>query len=276
MITNRRVVVGIGPSRPRPELVLWAAMEAQARHARLELVTASPAGSSVADATLRWAATAATEHRPDLTVVTRSIAGRPEQVLATEARGAELLVIGAGEQSPFAEAITGSVPAALLTTSPCPIVVVPKEATPAEATTPVLVGVDTTETSRAALDYAFGAASLRGTGLAVVLCWAPPRDRAERNAERLDQHRGLAESLAGFAAEYPEVPVTEYLVDGDPIEELARRSRHASLLVLGSRGRGRLASMAFGSVSRTLIRRSHCPVAVLRPDLPIPAGAAAS
>ena len=42
--------------------------------------------------------------------------------------------------------------------------------------------------------------------------------------------------------------MTKRLLDGDPIEELGRRSRRAALLVLGSRGRGRLASMAFGSV----------------------------
>ncbi|MFL6141822.1 MAG: universal stress protein [Labedaea sp.] len=265
MSVNRRVVAGLAPSRPRPELVSWAAIEAQTRHATLELVAACPPGNAIAEATLSWAATVAAEHQPGLRVLTRIVAGRPEQVLSAQAGGADLLVIGAGEQNSFAEAITGSVPAALLSTAPCPIVVVPKDAKPAGDTARVLVGVDTAEPSRAALDYAFDAASRQCAGLEVVLCWTAPHDRAERCGERADQHRGLAESLAGFAVDYPDVPVTEHLVDGDPIEELARRSRHAALLVLGSRGRGRLASMAFGSVSRTLIRRSHCPVAVLRP-----------
>src|SRR5204863_943155 len=123
-----------------------------------------PPGNPVANATLTWAATVAAEHQPGLAIVTHVVAGRPEQVLSTEARGADLLVIGAGEQNSFAEAIAGSVPAALLTTAPCPIVVVPGDAKPAGDTARVLVGVDTAETSRAALDYGFNAASRQGAG----------------------------------------------------------------------------------------------------------------
>jgi nucleotide-binding universal stress UspA family protein len=55
-------------------------------------------------------------------------------------------------------------------------------------------------------------------------------------------------------------------VADDPRHALVAASRHAALLVLGSRGRGRLASNLFGSVSRDLIRRSHCPVVIARPQ----------
>jgi nucleotide-binding universal stress UspA family protein len=51
---------------------------------------------------------------------------------------------------------------------------------------------------------------------------------------------------------------------GDPTDVLVTMSRHSAQLVLGSRGRGRLASGLFGSVSRALIRRAGCPVVVAR------------
>ncbi|HET9138226.1 universal stress protein [Actinophytocola sp.] len=254
------VVAGVSPSSPRAETVAWAAGEAAARGAVLEVVAASsrPGDAEEAREALRQAALLATERAPGVAVVTRVIAGSPEPVLRAEATGAGLLVVGADDQSPLLEAITGSVPGGLLTTAPCPLVVVPKDAAPPGDTAPILVGVDTAETSRSALDHAFSMAERSGRDLHVVHCWTAPRDPAEQ--------RAIADCLAGYARACPDVAVTVVEVEEDPVTELARRSRKAALLVLGSRGRGRLASMAFGSVSRTLIRRCRCPVVVLRAE----------
>ena len=269
---TRRVVAGVSPFDARPELLAWAAAEAGARHAALELVSACPprAGAEVVDA-VRTSLAEAGRSVSGVEVRTRTVIGPAEHVLRAAADGADLLVVGADDHSPFVEAITGSVPGGLLTTSPCPLVVVPKDAAPVGPAAPVLVGVDTAEASRAALNYAFAAAARSGRDLHVVLCWTAPRERAERVLERAREHRALAISLAGYGERYPGVAVAELVVDDDPVTELTRRARRAALLVLGSRGRGRLASMAFGSVSRTLIRSSRCPVAVIRPDL-VPAG----
>lgn len=264
MTAGRRVVAGVSPFDLRPELLAWAAAEAAARRAALELVSACPprAAAEVV-AAVRASLAEAGRSVSGVQVLARTVIGPAEHVLRAAADGAGLLVVGADDHSPFVEAITGSVPGGLLTTSPCPMVVVPKDAVPPGPTAPVLVGVDTAETSRAALDYAFATAARSGRDLHVVLCWTAPRERAERSGE----HRALAISLAGYGERCPDVVVAELVVDDDPVIELTRRARHAALLVLGSRGRGRLASMAFGSVSRTLIRSSRCPVAVIRPDL---------
>ncbi len=256
------VVAGVSPLRPRPELVTWAAAEAWQRRAILELVTVGAAPPSSAAS---WA----TDHQLGLTVITKTVTGPVEQALSTAAIGADVLVIGASSQSPFTEAITGSIPGALLTTAPSPVVVVPGNAQPGDETAPIVVGVDAAETSRLALEYGFATAVRSGRSLVALHCWAAPRDRSERVAERTEHLRALTIALGGFAERYPDVPVTELLVDGDPIQELARRSHQAALLVLGSRGRGRLTSLAFGSVSRTLIRSSSCPVAVLGPGLAV-------
>lgn len=84
----------------------------------------------------------------------------------------------------------------------------------------------------------------------------------------------VARALLGFRELYPDVVVTDEIVRGDPRYVLTEISRSAALLVLGTRGRGRLASGLFGSVSRHLIRHGGCPVVVARPQQDTPQHAA--
>nr|SBP00004.1 Universal stress protein family [Nonomuraea gerenzanensis] len=56
----------------------------------------------------------------------------------------------------------------------------------------------------------------------------------------------------------------EPIGQGNPVTVLARASRQADLVVVGSRGLGGFASAGLGSVSRGILRRAHCPVAVVR------------
>ncbi len=269
---RRRVVTGVSSVDYRLPLVRWAADEAAARGAELRLVTAVPrraaperylpadtaeALRTAARARLTQAAKEASVRRPDLFVTTEVVSGPPAEALHGAAAEADLLVVGADDQSPFAEAISGSVPGALLTTSPCPIAVVPQSELVVRADVPVLVALDGAGTSRAALAYAFAAADRSGRALVALHC--VPADGRDGMADPEQ-----ARALLAFDALYPDVAVTEEVVEGDPANVLTDRSRDAALLVLGSRGRGRLASGLFGSVSRNLIRRSGCPVVVAR------------
>src|SRR5919109_488643 len=73
----------------------------------------------------------------------------------------------------------------------------------------------------------------------------------------LDQAREAAER-AGVAAEYE-------LLAGDPVEQILRlaASRKAQLIIVGSRGLGRIGSIILGSVSRALVRKADRPVVVV-------------
>lgn len=268
--THSRVVAGVAPADYRLPMILWAAAEAAARDAELYLVTAVPAvappeqylPADAADARrdagrahLTDAAEEARAAHPGLVVTTDVVAGDPVGVLRSAGDAADLLVVGADDQSPFAEAITGSVPGSLLTTSRCPLVVVPHTERPAAEDGPVIAAVDEAGTSQAALAYAFAAASRTARPLVVLRCLPAENTGGTRQALTLTAFRQL----------YPGVEVTEGVAVGDPKDVLARRSRGAALLVLGSRGHGRLASTLFGSVGRDLIRRSGCPIVVARP-----------
>ena len=56
-----------------------------------------------------------------------------------------------------------------------------------------------------------------------------------------------------------------YVVEGSPVEQLAKLSANARLLVVGSRGLSPLSALLLGSVTRETIALAHCPVAVIHP-----------
>ena len=75
----------------------------------------------------------------------------------------------------------------------------------------------------------------------------------------------LAEHLAGLLVQYPDVRVTREVIHSlDPAGTLLELSRHAQLVVVGSRGRGGITRLLLGSVSQALVNRGSCPVAVVR------------
>jgi nucleotide-binding universal stress UspA family protein len=136
----------------------------------------------------------------------------------------------------------------------------------------ILVGVDGSESSTAALAWA--AAEARATGGAVecLISWIWPSSFGWDIAlpddldPAADAQRVLDESLARVRAEFPEVSFTATVVEGHPSPSLVEASRRADLLVLGSRGHGEFAGMLIGSVSAHCTFHAHCSVLVHRPQ----------
>ena len=271
---HHRIIAGVSTAESRT-LVRWAAEEAAAQHAELRLVTALPAPAApdrylpndVADArrdtTTRLLADLVAETVagwPSLVVTSDVAAGPPAAVLRDAAAGADLLVVGADDASPFIEALSGSVPGDLLNTAPCPLAVVPRPGRTTLVSAPVVVAVDESAISQAAVAYGYAAAHRTGRPLTILRCI--PTGTADGGTSTAE-----ARLLIAFAELYPAVVVSTEVVPDDPRHALVAASRHAALLVVGSRGRGRLASSLFGSVSRDLIRRSDCPVVIARTQL---------
>lgn len=248
-MSSAAVVAGVSTMDSRP-VVRWAAAEAAARHVELRLVTAAPDRHASPGVTAGWVLAAEVAACwPGLAVTTDVVGGPPAVVLRAAAADADLLVVGGDDVSPFMEAIKGSVSGELLTTAPCSVGVVPRREWTTPAPTPVAVGLDEPTTADTALAYAFAAAARAGRPVTVICC--APYGGAD-----------VAHALTGFGELYPDVVVTVEEAVGDPEVRLAAASRAAALLVLGSRSR--FVSWLFGSVSRNLIRRGHCPVVIAR------------
>lgn len=119
----------------------------------------------------------------------------------------------------------------------------------------VVVGIDGSPSSDRALDWAID--------LAV-------RERRQLTLAHGDGAAGedcplLAHARDRVAESAPDLTVNESAGAADPRTMLLELAEHASLLVVGSRGRGPVASLVLGSVSAAVVRHAPCPVVVVRP-----------
>jgi nucleotide-binding universal stress UspA family protein len=206
--------------------------------------------------------------------------GVPGDVIARVAReeDAEFVVTGPLERGRLHAALLGSVPAGLTRRAPCPVVVVPPEATKApvqDAESPAIVcGVDDSERSGTVLRIAATLASLLEARLVVAHIAAIPHwphhslvsGAVERvlRAEVEDAERLLEELLAGVPAS---IQTTRRVAFGDPGGALADLADEegAQFVVVGSNGRGTLAAAMLGSVSAELIGSSRIPIVLVPP-----------
>ncbi|GAB3082841.1 universal stress protein [Phycicoccus sp. Root563] len=298
MDTNHRtVVVGIDLSHTSELALEWAAVEAARSRCRLLVVHAYslptypavragvPGGTVVTDlddSVRRAAVDAATQAaarvrsaHPGLEVAVETGAGSPGEALVGASRDAALVVVGARGLGPLRGLLMGSVSTHVCAHAHSPVVVVHEAATRSVPDARVVVGVDGTETSVAALAFAFEQAASRGVGITVVHTWQ--LDAVEGASASMawsvdweqagEQERSVtSEALAGFGEQYPDVDVRRSVVQGHPVEELARLSENACLLVVGTRGRGVVSGWVKGSVSQAVVRAAHCPVAVVHPS----------
>ncbi|MBE4768462.1 MULTISPECIES: universal stress protein [Streptomyces] len=136
---------------------------------------------------------------------------------------------------------------------------------------PVVVGVDGSEPSLRAVDWAADEAALRGAPLRLVYASLWERYEgahvAEDVGEPLEGVRAevIVESAAQRAGlRHPEVKITTEVLPEEPEYTLLRESRTASLLVTGTRGRSSLTEALLGSVSLTVAAHAHCPMVVVR------------
>ncbi|MBQ0984780.1 universal stress protein [Streptomyces sp. F63] len=128
---------------------------------------------------------------------------------------------------------------------------------------PVVAGVDGSDASLRAVDWAADAAVRHETPLRVLCATGPalgtPVPELEENAERI---RDLAVEHA--RKRVPSVDVTGEIVPESAADALLSAGRNAFTLVVGSRGRGGVTGMLLGSVGLAVAGRADCPVVVVR------------
>jgi nucleotide-binding universal stress UspA family protein len=145
-------------------------------------------------------------------------------------------------------------------------------------TDPIIAGVDGSPASLCAARHAAEAASRHGAPLVLVHGYLHafgygipinPYD-GELPGPNEEGERMLAETAAHLRAERPGLKVETRQVAAGGAPTLIEESRHAELLVVGSRGLGGFAGLLLGSVSSQVAGHAHCPVLVVRPpDAPV-------
>ncbi len=132
----------------------------------------------------------------------------------------------------------------------------------------IVVGVDGSPQSRAALDWAVEEARLRGGKVLAVSAWSFPYV-SDALGQAWDYEVFESDARAVLEAELARVgsqgvAVTGRVVQGNPAAALVDASREAELVAVGSRGHGGFTGMLLGSVSSQTVHHAHCPVLVFR------------
>jgi nucleotide-binding universal stress UspA family protein len=134
----------------------------------------------------------------------------------------------------------------------------------------IVVGVDGSEESKAALRWAVEEARLRGAPLRAVYAWSLPYVEGLGLApteDELESHerdgRGLLDAVIAEVGSEG-VDIERAAVQGGPARVLVEAAEGADLLVVGSRGHGGFTGLLLGSVSQQCAHHATCPVVIVR------------
>ena len=143
----------------------------------------------------------------------------------------------------------------------------------------IVVGVDGSEESRAALDWAVEEGRLRQAPVLAIHAWevplvpaptglVPPSvevvgDLTELREDAASLVEIMVQEIAGDAADVEIRPLT---VEDKPVRALldAAERNDAQMIVVGSRGHGGFVSLLIGSTSDQVARHATCPVVIHR------------
>ncbi|MEU0878187.1 universal stress protein [Lentzea sp. NPDC005914] len=292
MTATKPIVVGVDGSPSAIHAARWAAAEAARRGTRLVIVHAcepvpvhapqvavstAEFGEAVRDQGRRWLATAEASAEvvaPQVEMSTELVTGGAAEQLIGRSAAAELVVLGSRGLGGFTGLLVGSIAVAVSTHAQCPVVVVREAQVDRPEDAPIVVGVDGSAASDAALKFAFETAALRGAPVLVVRAWRDALVDATRltvliaasvEAIEAEERRLLTEQVATCAQAFPDVPVRQLLSRDGPAPALIGQSASAQLVVVGTRGRGGFRGLLLGSTSQSLIYHAECPVAVIPP-----------
>jgi nucleotide-binding universal stress UspA family protein len=285
---NRPVLVGYDGSPGAEGALCWGAEEAQLRDlplvichawhwpypfhplARQVLEQVEGVGAAVLESGVRRTA----ELAGDLQVRTHQAEGTAAAVVLDAAREAELVVLGSRGHGGFEELQAGSAAVQVPAHSERPVIVVRPTLPPMRRDgVRVVVGVDGSPASQAALAFAFDEAELRGGSVTALCAWwdtaaLPGPNRVpftDTAAMRRDAEEHFEEWIGPWVSRYPQVPATTEFLNERPQQAVNEMAKGAVLLVLGDRGVGSVRGMRLGPVTQAALFAAPCPVAVTPP-----------
>lgn len=135
--------------------------------------------------------------------------------------------------------------------------------------TRIVVGVDGSGHSRAALRWALGEAQLRGVGIVAVHAFQPAMASIDVPRTYVDLQPAAEATLAdevgkALADSGGHVDVEQHVAEGNAAATLVRLAQPGDLVVVGSRGHAVVASALLGSTSHYVACHAPCPVVIVK------------
>lgn len=291
MSDNPPITVGVVAGEADYAAVEWATYEAAVRGAPLLIVTviedlettmrawrlpaeyvhdvARTAQGVVTEASVVARVIANQAGVRDLEIGGKVIRGATRDKLIAQSSDAAMMVFGARSKHGLRP---DPIASALAMHARCPVVLVPTTRSTETPAHRIVVGVDGSPASAEAVAAAFDEADRRDAPLLAVHSWKENKVHSafgDPDDSRLidlqeAENALIAEQLAGWRQDYPDVDVTYRSMHGDPADVLAQVSREAELLVVGSRGLGGFTGMLLGSTSQQLMHDPPCPTLIAR------------
>jgi nucleotide-binding universal stress UspA family protein len=206
---------------------------------------------------------------PDATIVQP---GRPGPVLAELSADADLVVVGHRDLGPMHRIVTSSTAVSVAAHAHCPAVVVPQHWGESEDESPntwVTVGVHEHQAPAEVLQAAFEAAGLHGWGVRLVHAWRADTVYDDIVMGRIDPlwrervEEEMREAAKPFLAASEVSQFDVMAVHDWPADALTHVARESALLVVGRRSHKSPLPHRLGSIARTVMRTSKCPVMVV-------------
>ncbi|MGW6684138.1 universal stress protein [[Kitasatospora] papulosa] len=134
----------------------------------------------------------------------------------------------------------------------------------------VVVGVDGSDSSKAALNWAVSQGRATASAVEVVAVVEPPVDwygmvpqKSDRDNAAEVAGKRLEEIVMEVVGKDPPVEIIMTIGQGNPASALIEASRDAQILVVGNRGHGRFSETLLGSVSLRCVQHATPPVVVV-------------
>lgn len=220
---------------------------------------------------LEQAQSSASAQAPDVEVDIQLRHGSAGSVLQEVSKQAAIVVVGGHDKHWLDGGPMTDRALQVVAATECPVAVIP--ATKGTEGRGVVVGVDGSEESLQAVDFAAKEADLGADDLTAVLAFKRPARWVEKQlpssglAESMieEDRIVLSESVAGLGEKYPDLTVQQRLeTNTDPAKALVNIAAGARLLVIGSRGRGGFSRMMLGSTAHAVLLQVPCPTIVTR------------
>ena len=285
--TSPLVIVGVDGSDPSLAALKFASEYTQNLKGSLRAI--STWNSPVGDAALSLSWSPEENAELELKRVSREVLGDPlpdwydltvregsaARTLLDESRSADVLIVGNRGHGGFVGLLLGSVSSQCAAHSSCPVIVVHSADNPSSMSNagPIVVGHDGSTDADEALKWTLATAASLDTQVEVVRTWSidhiPPQFNEEHgfvpSFEEVTARvrRDLVAGTRRLIESHPNVEVTLRAALSQPAEALIESSKHARMVVVGSRGRGGFAGLVLGSVSSTCAAHAHCPVVVV-------------